>query len=181
MFRTIPLISVFLVLATANSAVAQKKPFKNKIARAAQKTYEETIAKAKETIAKAKKEYIAKLEIAVKEAGGKGDLEQANRIASEKKNIETGESDPLAAFRRRLTGTKWYNTPKRAAWNRFDKNNVGISSDKARFFWVATTKNTVVMQYVHNLVIYVWHFDDKVKAAKLHSFKKTGNTSKWWR
>lgn len=168
MFRTISLTAVCLILAPLNSAIAQK-PFKNKTALAAQKTYEEAIAKAK-------KEYAAKLEIAVKEAGGAGDLDEATQLAAEKKRIEG--HDPLAALRRRLIGTKWY---KKASWNRFEKNNFGINSDGVRFFWVVTVKNTVVIQYARRLQIYVWHFDDKANVATLHSFKKTGVTAQWRR
>ena len=174
MFRTISFTVVCLILSSTNSAVAQKKPFKNKTARAAQKTYEEAIAKAK-------KEYVAKLEIAVKEAGGAGDLEEANRLAAEKKNVETGENDPLTSFRRRMIGTKWYGRTSRNVWNRFDKNNFGVSESGYRFFWVVTVKNTVVIQYVNNLKVYVWHFDDKGRAATVFAFKKTGKKGQWRR
>ncbi|MCH7987877.1 MAG: hypothetical protein IID46_01865, partial [Planctomycetes bacterium] len=68
MIRAILLTAVCLILTSANSAVAQK-PFKNKIALAAKKSYEEAIAQAK-------KEYVAKLEIAIKDAGGAGAVDE---------------------------------------------------------------------------------------------------------
>ncbi len=90
MFRTTSLTAVCLILASANSGIAQK-PIKNKIARAAQKTYEKAVAKVKA-------EYAAQLEIAIKQAGGTGDIEEAKLLVAEKKRIDG--SDPLMVFRR---------------------------------------------------------------------------------
>ena len=101
MFRMISLTAVCLILASVNSVHAQK-PFKNKIALAAKKSYDEAIAKAK-------KEYAAKLDIAIKDAGGAGDVDEANKLLAEKKRVDG--TDPIAALRRRLIGTKWTDNP----------------------------------------------------------------------
>ena len=163
MFRTTSFTTVCLILAFANSADAQK-PFKNKIGLAAKKSYDEAIAKAK-------KEYAAKLDIAIKDAGGAGDLEEANQLVAEKKRIEG--NDPPTVLRRRLTGTKWMTNPKAPKLLlRFETNNVGTYSNGIRFAWFVTFKNTVVFQNRQNLEIFVWHFDDKVKTARLFSFRK---------
>lgn len=163
MFRTISLTVVCLILSSTNLAVAQK-PFKNKTARAAQKTYEEAVAKAKA-------EYVAKLEIAVKEAGGAGDIEDAKILVAEKKRMDG--SDPLTLLRRRLVGTKWNTNPKLRGWCLFKKNNIGVYHNGTQFAWHVTFENTVVFQNKRSLVIWVWHFDDELKKAALHRFEKS--------
>ncbi|MCH8828899.1 MAG: hypothetical protein IID45_04900 [Planctomycetes bacterium] len=168
MSRTLSLATCCLILTFANSAVAQK-PFKNKIAVAAKKSYEQAIAEAK-------KEYVAKLKIAIKDAGGAGKLEEAKQIEAEMKRIDG--TDPLTAFRRRLIGTKWNSNPKKPLnWIRFDKNNVATHKNGQRYSWYVTYKSTVILQERRNLDIYVWHFDDKLKRVDEHLFKKTGPVS----
>ena len=167
MFRTTSLTAVCLILASANSGIAQK-PFKNKIARAAKKTYEEAVAKAKA-------EYAAQLEIAIKQSGGAGDIEEAKLLVAEKKRIDG--SDPLMVLRRRLTGTKWNTNPtKRRQWQSFQRNNLGRNYDGAPLRWFVTAKNTVVTQRTKSTDIYVWHFDANLKKATLHAFTKAGKS-----
>ena len=169
MSRTLSLATCCLILTFANSAVAQK-PFKNKIAVAAKKSYEQAIAEAK-------KEYVAKLKIAIKDAGGAGKLEEAKQIEAEMKRIDG--TDPLTAFRRRMIGTKWYTELKtRKSWFGFSKDNVGVDFKGRRFVWYVTAKNTVVWQYPgnYNLTVYLMHCDADVRTGRRHAFKKQPNT-----
>ncbi|MCH8829601.1 MAG: hypothetical protein IID45_08495 [Planctomycetes bacterium] len=178
MFLTISLSVVCVILASVNMAVAEK-PFKNKTARAAHKVYEAAIAKAKV-------EYVAKLEIAIKEAGGAGDLEEANRIAVEKKSIESGQSgksnaDPVEALRRRMIGTRWNTSATNSKnWIRFLKKGAGADYRGKHFSWFVAGKNTVVYQYKRkkdfNFAIYMFHFDANLKSATGHVFNKHSKT-----
>ena len=165
MIRAISITAVCLILTSANSGLAQK-PFKNKTARTAKKSYEQAIAQAK-------KEYVAKLEIAIKEAGGAGDFEEAKLLVAEKKRIDG--TDPLTAFRRRLIGTKWNNSPRnRKNWSKFLKQNAGVDYKGKRFIWYVTAKRTVVKQYPRDfgLNIYVEHFDANLRTGTGHTFTK---------
>ena len=164
MFRTIAFTAVCLMLVSANSAVAQK-PFKNKTARDAKKAREAAIAKANV-------DYLAQLDIAIKEAGGAGDGDEVVRLVAEKKRI--AGSDPLTALRRRLIGTKWNGNPKTpSTWVRFDKNNIATHNNGTQFFWFVTNKNTIALQDREDLRITVWHFDDQLRRAKVYPFQKS--------
>lgn len=167
MFRTISLTAACLILLPANCAVAEK-PFKNKTARAAQKIYEAEIAKAK-------KKYVAKLEVAIKEAGGAGDLDEANRIATEKKSLDSNRGgtskNPADKLRKSMEGTTWrINVSKH--WVRFDKNNTAVGDDGMKYIWVATPKNTIVLQNYKNARIFVWQLDKNLRVAIPFMFTK---------
>jgi len=165
MLRAISLVVVGLSLAHADLAQAEE-PFSNQIALDAQKRYEEAIENAK-------KEYAAQLEIAIKDAGGAGDLEEASRLDAEKKRIEG--TDPLTQFRRRLIGSKWHSDPNNArSWNQFNENNESVTFEGVRYAWFATSEDTVIYQNPRNLNIWVWHFDDALNTAVLHQFTKSG-------
>ena len=144
MFRTTSLTAVCLILASANSGIAQKP---------------------------IKKEYAAQLEIAIKQSGGAGDIEEAKLLVAEKKRMDG--SDPLTALRRRLIGTKWNTNPKTRGWCLFGKNNVGVYSNGIQFAWHVTFENTVAFQNKRSLDIFVWHFDKRLKKATLHRFVKS--------
>ena len=167
MFRTISLTVVCLILSSTNSAVAQK-PFKNKTARTAKKAYEQAIAEAK-------KEYVAKLKIAIKDAGGAGDLEEAKLLVAEKKRIDEG--DPLVVLRNRMIGMTWISYPgmeKRS----FHRNHLGRCRDGGVFRWYVTAPNTIVTQRPDKKAhIFVWHFDAKLKGASVHWFTKKQKTA----
>lgn len=167
MFRTISLAAVCLILVTANSAVAQKKPFKNKTARAAKKSYEEAIAKAK-------KEYLAKLEIAIKEAGGAGDIDEANRIVAEKKEVASGtgaQRDPLEKLRKRLEGTRW--GPRPTVTLKLMPKQQAILSGGGAAVWTVSDPRTVLLQDHKSRQITVWKFDERMKSARLYEFEQS--------
>ena len=170
MFRTISLTAVCLILTSANSAVAQK-PFKNKIALAAKKSYEEAIAQAK-------KEYVAKLEIAIKEAGGAGDLEEANQLAAEKERIDN--SDSIEKARKRLEGIRWGKSA--TSWVKLLRNGRFVSRGGTTGIWLLTTPRTVVIQIDGTKRISVWNYNKQLTAAKIYSFRmvikgKSANSS----
>ncbi|MCH7990622.1 MAG: hypothetical protein IID46_15890 [Planctomycetes bacterium] len=160
MFRTTSLTAVCLILASANSAVAQK-PFKNKTARAAQKVYEAAIVKAK-------KEYVAKLEIAIKEAGGAGDVDEFNKIATEKKRVDG--SDPVEKARKRIEGTRWGQDPKMPTY--FLANRKVRFADGSIGVWIMTMPRTLVLQTRNYKTIAVYNFDEKMKFARMYRFNK---------
>ena len=168
MFRTTSLTAVCLILTFSNSAVAQK-PFKNKTALAAQKTYEEAIAKAK-------KEYVAQLDIAIKDAGGVGDIDEANRIVAEKKGVQSDEggvsADPFGRLRKRIEGTTWLvSTSKLTLF--FGKNGAAINSKGVKMAWSTGGKNVLVLQSSTSSNIYVWQLDKNLQSATQTGFFKS--------
>lgn len=171
MVRAIPTAVICLVLISAN-VVGQDKSFKNKTARAAQKAYDAAIARAK-------REYVAKLDVAIKEAGGAGDLDEANLIAEEKKNIGIATSDPFESLRRRMIGTKWNNSPNnRKNWLLFLDKNAGADYRKQGFTWFVMGTDAVVYQYTKGFdsTIYIFKFDENFRTATGYGFNKHSKT-----
>lgn len=157
---------VCLNLAIVDAACGDEKPITNEIALTAKKQYEEAIENAK-------KAYVEQLEVAIKDAGGAGNLEEASRIEAEKKRIEG--NDPVTIFRRRLIGTKWHTDPNNPkSWNLFKEDNEVVTFEGVRYAWYVTTEDTIIYQHPTNLNIWVWHFNEKLDRAVLHQFKKSG-------
>ncbi len=178
MFRTISLVSVCLILASTSSAVAQK-PFKNKTALTAKTSFEKERkrieAAAANAIAKAKKEYVAKLEVAIKEAGGAGDIDEANRLVAEKKTVESDEGgaikNPFERLRKKIEGTTWSITGTTVTL-RFGKNGTAIDSRGTKLAWSTDGKNALVLQSQKSTNIYVWQLDKNVRVAAVTAFIK---------
>lgn len=166
------LLTIICLIPASVDTFAQDRPFTSKTARDAQRAYEKAIAKAKE-------DYVAQLEIAIREAGGAGDLADANRIAAEKDNIGTTTSDSLESLRRRLIGTRWNNSPSNPNnWLLFKDRNSGVDYRKQGFTWFVMGENTVVYQYTREFDsnIYMFVFDPDGKTATGHAFKKHSKT-----
>ena len=114
----------FLLLAALMNDAFGDEPFKNATAREAQAAY-------KAAIAKAKAAYVQALDKAAKEAGGAGRLDEANRIAAEKKKVESDQgasgrdTDLAAQLRNKIEGTLWVPGPNR--WTRFKSNGNAVN------------------------------------------------------
>ncbi len=179
MFRTLLFTVMCLFLASATSAMAQlpsaKKSIKNKTARAARKSYDTALAEAKALIAKAKKEYIAKLNTAIKEAGAAGDIDDANRIVAERKNVEANldGKTPIDNLRKRIEGTVWNVTPFAGHWFKFGKNGIAAKKNGDKIAWVAAPNRTLVLQSYSSTYIYIWQLDENFRVAKITQFSKT--------
>ncbi len=159
--------AVCFVLVTARSAIAQEKPFTNKTAVAAKKSYQEATAKAQ-------KEYIAKLDIAIKEAGGAGDIDEANRIVAEKNEIASGSiksHDPFEKLTKRLEGTTW--GPRPTVTLMFQSRQKAVLSGGGGAVWGASDPQTILLQDHKSKQITVWKFDDGLKVARLYEFEQS--------
>ncbi len=164
---TLAVFVVSFVLVTAHSAIAQEKPFKNRTAQAAKKAYEAAIAKAQ-------KEYIKELEIAIKEAGGAGDIDDANRIVAEKNEIASGSIKPRDSterLQRRLEGTTW--GPRPTVTLKLHAKRQAVLSGGGGAVWVVSDTETLLLQDHKSKQITVWKFDKQLKSARLYEFEQS--------
>ena len=160
MFRNLSLAVVCLTLIPASVTFAQKKPFKNKIAIGAKKDFNEAIAKAK-------KEYSEKLDLAIKEAGGAGDLEEANRLVAEKKEFGSAVS-PLEKARKQIEGTRW-GTSTKSTINFLSNRKVDFGG-KYSGIWIMSGQQTLLLQSGKSKTITVWQFNTKLTSAQYYTF-----------
>lgn len=160
MYRSFLLVALCLFWNSANESWTAE-PFANKTAREAQQVYEAEVAKAKA-------DYAAKLEIAIKEAGGAGNLEEANRIAALKKEIESGEDDPVEKSRKALEGTRWGPNPQSTLKLYPDRKVVFAGGHSGT--WILSDPQTLLLQSEKSANINVWKFDEKLKSARVYMF-----------
>ena len=174
MTRTISLTAVCLILASANSAIAQK-PFKNKTALAAKKAFENERKKIEDAghkaIAKAKKEYAAKLEIAIKEAGGAGKLDEANLLATEKKRIDG--SNTIEKTRKRLEGMRWVRNSNISI--KLNPNRHYVTNGGEPGVWLLANPRTLILQSHKSFLIGVFKFNETLTQANVYYFQKQAN------
>lgn len=149
------------------NATGAGEPFKNETATTAQKNYESAIEKAK-------KEYLAQLEIAIKEAGAAGDLEEANRIATERDEIrgsdETEADDPVERLRKRLEGSHWGPNPRQTI--KLHPKRKVIFSAGYPGTWILADEETLILQSSKSANLEIWKFNENKRSAQVYSFTR---------
>lgn len=157
-------ISVFILLSifTSWDATRADEPFNNETAKSAQKTYEQAVEKAK-------KEYLEQLEIAIKEAGGAGDLAEANRIAAERDAIRDSEDDPIDRLRKRLEGSRW-GINRNLTLKLNPKRKVVFAAGYPGT-WILADEKTLILQSSRSANIEMWKFDESLRSAKKYTFE----------
>lgn len=164
MFRTISLAIACLLL-TSSGSVAQE-PLRNKIAQDAQRSYQEAIAKAK-------KEYAAKLELAITDAGDKGDIGEATRLAAEKKKLDSDDgganANAFEILRKNVEGTTWSLGGGKVVL-RFGKDGNAVDSNGAKLAWSTDGKHSLVLQSHESTRVYIWQLDKNLSTAKRTAF-----------
>ncbi|MCH7727255.1 MAG: hypothetical protein IH991_12360 [Planctomycetes bacterium] len=157
------LSSLCLLVALTNNAIGDG-PFKNATARKAQTAY-------KSAIAKAKADYSRELDKAIKESGGVGNLE-ANRIATERKRVETDQGDASTSsgnkLRKSIEGTVWDGP---YGWIHFNKNRKAVDSDGSKRIWTIGGSNYLILQNLRTGNVEVWEFDKSLCSATKHHFE----------
>lgn len=160
-------VPLFVLLLASSSAFGAEPQFKNERGKKAEEAYQ---AKLKE----ARGAYIKELELAIKEAGGAGDLEEANKMAELKESLEeAGESedrDDLAPVRRKLENTSWRDPANPGGYLRLLNNNKTRNHKDNRGVWVVTDEQTALTQSHSSANIYVFKFDEALKSAKVYTF-----------
>ena len=169
----------FLVLVLLTGTAAGDEPqFKNERAKKAEAAYQAKLKEAREA-------YIKELEVAIKESGGAGDLDEANKMAELKDSlVEAGESedrDEFAAVRRELEGTTWKSSKDPRGFHRFLKDNKTINAKGTKGVWVVTDEKTAVMQNYNSADVHIFEFDDELKTAKVSKFVKSKDDSATFR
>ena len=162
MYRSICLCAALACLFAVDAASADE-PFKNETARAAQTAYDAAIEKAKN-------EYAAQLELAVKEAGASGDLEEANRIDAARKKLVGDDADPVEKLRKRLLGTRW--GPSKRTTLKFSPENKVIMSDGSIGTWTVPDGETIILQSSSSGNLAIWKFNETLTAAKIFKFSQ---------
>lgn len=166
-------LTLILSLVIVHSAYAEEPVFKNARAIEAQRTYEEKLKSARQ-------EYIQELEKAIKEEGGKGNLEEANKISDEKNALELeargGDQDPISIVRRKLEGTKWRDPSNPQGYLGFLKDYKTRNHLNRSGVWIVTDEHTAVTQSHYGNNIYVFKFDEDLKTAKVYTFLESTKT-----
>lgn len=169
MSRFVPLVVLLLV---SSSVCGAEPQFKNQRAQKAEETYQAKLKAARES-------YIKELDLSIKEAGGAGELDEANKMAELRESlIEAGESedrDELAPVRRKLENTRWGDPTNPGGFLRLltkgktrnHKNNSGV--------WVVTDELTALTQSHNSANIYVFKFDEEMRSAKVYTFEQSKN------
>ena len=159
------IVCVFAGCVCNTRAVDAQLPFKNKVARDARKAYEEAIRQARDT-------YIERLDMAIKEAGSEGDLDDANRIKDELDDLKSEkvnvEHDETARNMKRLEGTRWGPSPNLTL--RLLSGNRVVFSDGDAGVWILSDPHTLLLQRRKNMKIAVWQFDSRLRTATTHRF-----------
>ena len=161
----------FLILIVASNPVSGAEPdFQSERARTALQAYEAAVDEAREA-------YIAELELAIMEAGGQGDLDEANLLSEAKESLELestqGESDPVRLFARELENTRWVTGPGR--FNRFRPGNRTVNHNGDEGVWMASDEKTAVMQVFRTSSVFVFKFDDDLQSATMFKFDRDPN------
>ncbi len=140
-------------------------PFKNATARKAQAAYNSAIAKVKA-------DYVKELDKAVKESGGVGNLDEAIRIAAERKRVVTDQGGPSTSsgnkLRKSIEGTVW-DGPN--GWIHFHKNKKAVDSDGSKRIWTIGGVNYLILQNLRTGNVEVWEFDKSLCSATKHHFE----------
>ena len=166
----------FCMLTFLVSSACGDKPFKSATARKAKTVYDTAASKAKvvyqAALKKAAAVYVKQLDKAIKEAGGSGDLDEANRISAEKRTVKGGSSkSPLDQFRIKMEGTVWMLS--RSNWVRFGKKGIAVKNNGQKMVWVVTPNNTLVLQSYQSTNLYIWQIDRTFRSAKVTGFIKS--------
>jgi len=167
------LVLPIAVVLVSSSVSGEEPQFNNERANKAAAAYQAKLKEAREA-------YIKELDVAIKEAGGAGDLDDANKLADLKEVLEKenklDDRDPLAAVRKELEGTTWKpitSPPSPRAFNRFRKDNKTVNHNGVEGVWIVTDENTAVMQNYNSANIFVFKFDKGLKTATVYMFEKS--------
>lgn len=167
MSRFIPLVVLLLV---SNSVCGAEPQFKNERAQKAEEAYQAKLKAARES-------YIKELDVAIKEAGGAGELDEANKMAELKQSLEeAGESedrDELAPFRRKLENTRWGDPTNPGGFLRLLTKGKTRNHKNYSGVWVVTDEHTALTQSNHSANIYVFKFDEEMNTAKVYTFEQS--------
>lgn len=155
MCRKVFLVVICLRFVCVDDSIAQE-PFNSETAVEAQRVYEAALAKAKA-------DYVAQLDVAIKEAGAAGDLEEANRISVARKEVNSSgvskEDDPVAKVRKQLEGTRW--GPGKDETIRFHEGGQAVFNKGYPVTWILSDPRTLILQSDKSSNISVWQFDKK--------------------
>jgi len=175
MSKSIPL---FVLLLFSSSVLAAEPQFKNERAKKAEAAYQAALKTAREA-------YIKELDMAIKEAGGAGDLDDANRMSDVKEALEEegkfNDRDPLALVRKDLEGSAWKPSSNPRGRHRFLKDNKTINYQGIKGVWVVTDEKTALTQVFESSDIYVFEFDEDRKTANVFRFVKSKDKPKFYR
>ena len=151
-----------MVLAGLCGAATCSAQEKNKRAQQAEKAYEAAIEQARAA-------YIAELETAIKEEGGEGHLDEANRLSEVKEALELeaklGSSDPADVARSKLENSTWKTPRNPRGYIRFLKNNKTTNHLRVGGAWITFDGKTAITQSFNSGAIYLFEFDDELKNA----------------
>ena len=165
MLRIRMLIVSLLLLGLTGGVFGQAE---NERAKSAAEVYQKAVDEARQA-------YIKELELAIKEAGGAGDLEEANRLAENKAALEkegkVDENDPVALATKQLENSKWVTPGKGKGFIRFLPGNKTTNHMAVAGVWIMTDKQTALTQNGKGGDIHVFQFDEKLKQAVVHRFE----------
>jgi hypothetical protein len=185
--------ALFIVLAAATQA----EDFKTAAARIAKKEYEAKVASieadAEKGLAAARREYLARLKGAEREATRAGDLDEALRVRAETAEVRRQDTSPALLQRQewqarnalatKLAGTTW-KPGKADAGSRFTLTRDGSvvehlenGADRPQGKW-AVIGNHMAVILTDSPWINVCQFDDENTVAKLsHAYMQEGSWS----
>lgn len=127
------------------------------------------------SVTKARAAYIQQLDEAIKEAGGAGDLDEANRLKEIKTSLELeakGEGrDPISIRTKRLENTRWFTRKNPNGFIRFLRGNQTQNHLGTGGVWILTDKSTAITQSRNSGNIYLFRFDESLKSATVHRFE----------
>ena len=169
------LLTLTTVLALGIASVVRAEESRARVAKAA---YDKAVKAAREA-------YIEQLELAIKEEGGAGNLEEANRLAEEKKSLELegqlGSSDPADLAAKKLQNTTWKTRRNPKGFLRFLKDNKTQNHLKTGGVWIATDKDTVITQSRNSGAIYMFQFSKDLRSARVHRFESKGKPETYFK
>lgn len=98
--------------------------------------------------------------------------ERANRIAAERKRVETDRVGPGTGFgntlRKRIEGTLWEGPN---GWIHFQKDRKAVDSDGSKRIWTISGVNSLILQNLRTGNVEVWEFDKNLRSARKHHFQ----------
>jgi len=164
------LIPFLVLVLTTGSAFGAEPQFKNERAKKAEAAYQAALKEARRA-------YINELDQAIKEAGGAGDLDEANKMADVKEALEEegkfNDRDPLALVRKKLENTTWKTPSNPKGFLRFGKANKTQNHTGNGGAWVVTDEVTALTQSHGTSNIYVFKFDEDLKTATVYTFVRS--------
>lgn len=125
----------------------------------ARERYEAAVQKALET-------YQTEVEVEIKAAGARGDVDEVNRLAEERDTINETPAEKLT---KKIEGTKWIFDD--GDYVKFLKDGKAVNNHGVDIVWIASDEKTVLQQNQKTADLFVWKFSEDAEKVTRYAFK----------